>query len=538
MYKKIIFFSLFSTLFLISCKTSSKGDSQKAKTNYDIIVYGGTSAGLTAAIQAKKMGKDVLVIEPSSRIGGLTAGGLGDTDTGNTESIGGIAREFYTKIGEKYGKDEPVWKFEPKIALEVFKEWLEALSIPVIYNERLDRKEGVKKTNNKITSIQMESGKIFYGKIFIDATYEGDLMATSGISYFIGRESNSKYNETLNGKRAENELPKGIDPYKIKGDSTSGLIARVHPNVGGDFGVGDTLVQAYCYRMCLTNNPENRIMIEKPEGYNEDDYEILFRAIEQGQTDRFFKFRLVSKDKTDSNNHSGVSTDYIGMNYNYPEADYVTREFIKIQHEIYQKGLVWTVQNHDRVPESSKAKYREWGLPKDEFIDNGHWTPQLYVRESRRMVSDYIITENVVLSKTDVQDAIGLGSYAMDSHHTQYYVNEKGYVSTEGGFYNIFNYPYRISYKSIIPKKEQCSNLFVPVCLSATHAAYGSARMEPVFMILGQSAAIAASLSIDNNKTIQDLNYNLLQPELIKYNQIISADNISENEKTIQNIDH
>lgn len=533
-----MFFTLISTLFILSCKTKSNDDSQQTKSNYDIVVYGGTSSGVITAVQAKKMGKEVLLIEPGSRIGGLTAGGLGDTDTGNTESIGGMSREFYLKVGEKYGKDEPVWKFEPKIALEVFREWLQEFDVPVVYNERLDLNSGVTKSDNKITSIKMESGKTYSAKIFIDATYEGDLMAKTGVSYTIGRESNSKYNETLNGKRPTNELPEGIDPYIIKGDPSSGLLKRVNPNAGGEFGTGDTLVQSYCFRMCLTNNPENRIMIEKPEGYNEADYEILFRAIEQGQTDRFFKFRLVSKDKTDSNNDSGISTDYIGMNYNYPEADYETREFIKKQHEIYQKGLVWTVQNHDRVPESIKKRYGGWGLPKDEFLENGHWTPQLYIRESKRMVSDYVITENVVLSKTDVQDPIGLGSYAMDSHHTQYYVNDKGHVSTEGGFYNIFNYPYRISYKSIIPKKEQCSNLLVPVCLSATHVAYGSARMEPVFMILGQSTAIAASLAIDKEEAVQDLEYGSLQPELIKYKQIISVENISENDKKKQNIDH
>jgi len=538
MIKKIVFFTLVSALFFVSCKIKSDVDSQKANSNYDIIIYGATSSGVIAAIQATEMNKKVLLIEPGSRIGGLTTGGLGETDTGNTESIGGLAREFYVKVGKKYGKNGPVWKFEPKVALEVFQEWLKELDIPVIYNERLDLKSGVIKSNSKITSIRMESGNIYSGKIFIDATYEGDLMAKSGVSYTIGREANSQYNEKSNGKRPGNELPDGIDPYKIKGDPTSGLIARVNANMGGDLGAGDTLIQAYCYRMCLTNNPENRIMIEKPEGYNEDDYEILFRAIEQGQTDRFFRFNMVTKDKTDSNNDSGISTDYNGMNHAYPEADYETRDYIKKQHEIYQKGLVWTLQNHERVPESVKMKYRDWGLAKDEFVDNGHWPSQIYVRESRRMVSDYVITENTVLSNTDVQDPIGLGSFAMDSHHTQYYVNEKGYVSTEGGFFHVFRKPYKISYRSIIPKKDECTNLLIPICLSVTHAAYGSVRMEPVFMILGQSAAIAASLAVDNKTAVQDLKYELLYGNLVNCKQVISAENLPENDPTLKSKDN
>lgn len=488
---------------------------------YDVVVYGGTSAGITAAIEAAKLGKSVVMIEPSGRIGGLTTGGLGDTDVGNKKSIGGLAIEFYQRIGKKYGQEKAAWFFEPKVALAVYEEMLQEAKVPVVKNERLKLKDGVEKSGTTISAITMESGKVYHGKVFIDATYEGDLMAGAGVSYFIGREPNSQYGETINGIRPGNELPKGIDPYKVPGDPKSGLIARVNANSGGKEGDGDTRLQAYNFRMCLTNDPKNRVMIEKPEGYKEEDYELLFRAIEKGQKSRFFKFREVPNHKTDSNNDSGVSTDYIGMNYDYPDADYATRDKIRKEHEIYQKGLVWTVQNHPRVPQEIRDAHKDWGLPLDEFTESGHWPTQLYVRESRRMVSDFVITENVVLSEEPTHDSIGMGSYAMDSHHTQYCVSENGFVRTEGGMYKQLKHPYPISYRAIVPKNSQCDNLLVPICLSASHAAYGSARMEPVFMILGQSAGAAAALAINDKVSVQDVPYDQLRKILDGDKQIL-----------------
>lgn len=493
-------------------------------TEYDIVIYGGTSSGIIAAVQAVKMNKTVVVIEPTSRIGGLTAGGLGDTDHGKKNTVGGLAGDYYKRIGAKYLQSEAVWQFEPKIALGVYHDLIKEYQIPVVYKERLNLDGGVTLERGKIKSIRMESGKVYSGKMFIDATYEGDLMAKAGISYFVGREGNDMYNEKNNGIRpdTENELPEEIDPYIIPGDSTSGFLPRVMANAGGKAGTGDRRIQAYCYRMCLTDSAENRIMIEKPEGYNELDYELLFRALEKGMPkDRCFKLNLVRNRKTDSNNHYGISCDYNGANYDYAEADYVTREKIAKQHEIYQRGLVWTVQNHPRISREVREYYAGWGLPKDEFLENGHWTPQLYIRESRRMISDYVVTENVVMLEDKVNDPIGLGSYAIDSHHIQYCLNDKGFVRTEGGFYYPLKSPYPISYKVIVPKKEECTNLFVPICVSATHAAYGSIRMEPVFMILGQSAATAAAMCIDRDIPIQDLDYSLLNERLLNDGQIL-----------------
>ena len=491
---------------------------------YDIVIYGGTSSGVISAVQAVKMNKTVILIEPTNRIGGLTAGGLGDTDHGKQNTIGGLSREYYQRIGVKYNRNEPVWQFEPKVALEVYHDLISTYNIPVVYQERLDLNNGVTLKDGKIKTIRMESSKEYTGKIFIDATYEGDLMAKAGVSYFVGREGNDVYGEKNNGIRPENEneLPVGIDPYIIPGDPSSGLLPRVMPDAGGKAGEGDKKIQAYCYRMCLTDSVENRIMIEKPEDYNELDYELLFRALEKGMPkDRCFKLHIVQNRKTDSNNHYGISCDYNGGNHNYVEADYATREQIAKRHEAYQKGLVWTIQNHPRIPKDVREYYASWGLPKDEFIVYNHWTPQLYIREARRMISDYIVTENVVMLEDKVEDPIGLGSYAIDSHHAQYCLDENGFVRSEGGFYNPLSNPYPISYKVIVPPKRQCTNLYVTVCVSATHAAYGSIRMEPVFMILGQSAATAASMCIDHNIPVQDLDYSLLKERLLADGQIL-----------------
>lgn len=488
---------------------------------YDIVIYGGTAAAVTAAVQAQLLGKSTVVIEQSQRIGGLTSGGLGDTDVGMTQAIGGLSLEFYKRVARKYSQDDARWLFEPKVALEVLQDMVSEHNIEVIYGERLDLKDGVIKQGSAIISIRMESGNVYRGKMFIDASYEGDLMGNAGVSYVVGRESNSKYGETLNGIRPGNELPGGIDPYVARGEPSSGLIQRVNPHRGGNIGDGDTKLQAYNFRMCLTNNPDNRIEIEQPEGYNEADYEILFRAIEQGQSSKFFKLNMVTSDKTDSNNNSGISTDYNGMNHNYAEADYRTREQIWIAHRIYQQGYVWTIQNHPRVPEEIRAVYKPWGLPRDEFIESGHWTPQLYIRESRRLIGDYVVTEHDVRLENPVPDSIGMGSFAIDSHHTQYYINEDGHVSTEGGFYVKLKAPYPISYRAIAPKQSECTNLLVPVCVSATHAAYGSIRMEPVFMILGQSAATAASLALDADGIVQNVKVEQLHSRLIQDNQVL-----------------
>lgn len=530
-----------------------------SQKSYDVVVYGGTSAGISAAIQASRMDKTVVLIEQTERIGGLTTGGLGQTDIGNKQAIGGIAREFYHNVKKFYqnaenwrwqerieyrdggqttteSKEAAMWTFEPSAALKIFHDMLKLeKNITIIYNQRLNRKAGVKKSKGTINSISMESGMCFSGKVFIDATYEGDLMATAGISFAIGRESNDLYGETLNGLQANDfsktllgtnstngynhNLRYGVDPYIIKGDSNSGLLPNINPNKLPKDGTGDKKFQAFCFRMCLTDNADNRIPFQKPNFYKEQDYELLFRNFEVGETRIPWINSGMPNKKTDTNNGMGFSTDFIGQNYNYVEADYAERKKIVERHRNYQKGLMWTLANHPRIPEKVRKEVSRWGTCKDEFESGNGWQKQLYVREGRRMVSDYVMTQKNCEGIEVVNDAIGLAAYGMDSHHVQRYVTKEGFVKNEGNVEAHVKAPFPISYRAIVPKNDESNNLLVPVCLSSTHIAFGSIRMEPVFMVLGQSAAIAASMVIDKKIPVQKLVYADLKEKLLFYNQ-------------------
>jgi hypothetical protein len=529
---------------------------QKNPDNYeaDIIIYGGTPAAIVAAVQAKKMGKHVIIVSPDKHLGGLSSSGLGFTDTGNKEVIGGLAREFYHGIFEYYQKDEAwkwqkkeaygnkgqgtpaidgnertMWIFEPHAAEHVFDDFVRDNKIEVLRDEWLDRQKGVKMDNGQIKSITTLSGKTFKGKIFIDATYEGDLMAAAGVSYTVGREANSVYNEEWNGVQTgvfqhAHHFKSNIDPYKIAGDSSSGLLPLISGNDPGVKGEGDKKVQAYCFRMCLTNDPNNRVTFPKPVGYDPAQYESLIRVFNSGWRELFTKFDMIPNRKTDTNNHGPVSTDYIGMSYDYPEASYERRKEIIKQHENYQKGLMYFMATDPRIPQDLQKELNTWGLAKDEFTDNGNWPWQIYVREARRMVSDFVMTENEILSKKPVPHPIGMGSYTLDSHNVQRYVTPEGYVQNEGDIGVKTPKPYSISYDAIIPKENECKNLLVPVCLSSSHIAFGSIRMEPVFMILGESAATAASIAIDKKVDVQKVNYEDLKKELLNQKQRLTFD--------------
>jgi len=533
---------------------------QSKPESYDIVVYGGTSGGVIAAVQAGRMGKKVALIEPGKHLGGMTSGGLGFVDVGNPATIGGVAREYFHRVWEHYQDDaswtwekkhaikgqhgplppddETLWIVEPSVAEKLFDRMAAEAKVTVVRGERLERKAGVKKEGDKITGIAMESGRVFQAKMFIDATYEGDLMAAAGVSYVVGRDGNARYHETINGIRpmpSPGRLP-NIDPYLTPGDPKSGLLPRVHPDHGGKLWDADRGVQAYNYRLCLTKNPANRVAIEKPEGYDEKQYEILFRFIEAGGAKddllppgpaggpkyRFIKPDAIPNAKTDTNNNGYISTDFVGMNWDYPEADYATRERIAKAHEQYDRGFLWTLQNHPRIPEETRKFYAPWGLAKDEFTDSGNWPFQLYIREARRMTGDYVVNENTAMGKEPpVTDPVGIGSYHMDSHAIKLFVSPDGFVTSEGGMFVHIPAPFGISYRAIVPKRGECANLLVPVCVSVTHAAYGTLRMEPVFMVLGQSAATAACLAIDENVALQDVPYTALRERLLKDGQRI-----------------
>ena len=534
-----------------------------AAETYDVVVYGGTSAGVIAAVQAKKMGKSVIIVGPDVHLGGLSSGGLGYTDTGNKAVIGGLARNFYHRVWGEYQKDSTwawqrpeafgnkgqgtvamdkdertMWIFEPSVAEKVFEDYVKEFGLTVLRDEWLDRAKGVRLADGRIAEITMLSGKKFAGKMFIDATYEGDLLAAAGVSYHVGREANSVYGEEWNGNQVGilhhghhfGAVKKPISAYKVPGDPSSGLLPRISSEPPGVRGEGDKRVQAYCYRWCATDHPDNRIPFPKPANYDASQYELLVRVLDAGWRQTFHKFDLLPNRKTDTNNHGPFSFDNIGMNYDYPEASYERRKEILAEHRTYQQGLLWFLANDPRVPADVRKEADRWGLPKDEFKDNGHWPHQIYVREARRMVGAFVMTENELSKKKPTPDSVGMGSYTIDSHNVRRYVTPEGNVQNEGDI-GVPISPYSIAYGALVPKRGEIANLFAPVACSATHIAYGSIRMEPVFMILGQSAATAAVLAIDGNLAVQDVPYAALRARLLADGQVLEHESSKEKPK-------
>ncbi len=517
----------------------------------DVVVYGGTSSGVVAAVQAREMGKSVVLIEPSHRLGGLTSGGLGQTDIGNKAAIGGLARQFYQAVREHYSSpaawkwqrreqymdsgqtrtavgEDAMWTFEPSVALKIFETWVKSHKVEVVYGERLERRAGVALTRSipwRILSVRMESGRTFRGRVFIDATCEGDLMAAANVSFTVGREASSVHGETLNGVQTRHakyhQFVPGVDPYVQKGNPASGLLPFIDAEGPGSEGAGDRRVQAYCFRMCLTDHPDNQIPFRKPAGYDPLWYELLLRNFEAGESGMPWINSSMPNRKTDTNNRTGFSTDFIGQNYEYPDATYDQRERMIARHLLYQQGLMWTLANHPRVPEHIRREVARWGMCKDEFPEGEGWQNQLYVREARRMASDCVMTQHHCEGRQKADDPVGLAAYGMDSHHVQRYVDAQGHVRNEGDVEVGGFSPYPISYRSIIPRADECANLLVPVCLSASHIAYGSIRMEPVFMVLGQSAATAAAHAIDEGVAVQRVDGVKLRQRLLADRQIL-----------------
>ena len=491
---------IFAVLLLAGCSRSR---------TYDVCVYGSTSAGVVAAYSAAQCGKSVVLIEPTEHVGGMTTGGLGFTDIGNKQVIKGVAKEFYRKVGRHYGRLEQ-WIFEPSVADSIMRSYLQHENITVLTGRRIVSAD---KAGTRITSIVVETSAKPHSTMtvgadyFIDCSYEGDLMARAGVSYVVGRESNDTYGETYNGVElmTGHQFPDGIDPYRVEGDPSSGLLWGISDAEVAPDGTGDEMVQAYNYRICLTSDPDNMIPITRPEGYDSTRYELLLRLIEAQPDKRmlndYFIWSRMPNDKTDINNRGGFSTDMIGMNHSYPEASYDERDSIIAAHTLYTKGLLWFLGNDQRVPDIMRKRMRMWGYPKDEYTAFGHWTPQLYIREARRMVGEYVATQADCEGRAVVNDGVAMAAYQMDSHNCQRIViteNGRDMVKNEGNVEIGGGLPYPISYRSITPKRSECTNLLVPVCLSASHIAYGSIRMEPVFMVLGQVAAVAVAEAMAN----------------------------------------
>lgn len=490
----------------------------------DLCVYGGNAAGCTTAIQARKMGLSVIILESGGHVGGLTAGGLSCTDHGRKYVIGGLSREFYQRCGAHYGVDEE-WYFEPKVAEKVLLDWLDEMGIEVLFRRFLSK---TIKENNRITGIELEGGLKVRAKYFVDCSHEGDLMAQAGVSYHVGREDNSVYGETLNGAqvREYHQFDIPVSPYIIEGDASSGLLPGIETSEYVQ-GKGDSRVQAYNFRLCLSKDPNNQIPFEKPADYNPLEYEALSRYIKNGNGwEKFMnKYDDIRGNKCDMNNYGALSSDFIGRNFDYPDGDYATRERIFQEHVTFQKGLMWFRSNDPSVPDYMRESWGKYALAADEFPDCGGWPHQLYVRESRRMISDYIVTEADCRGGRECDDPVGMGSYTLDSHNCRRYidyVNGDAQIRNEGDV-QVRTPPYKISRRSIMPRKSECENLLVVYCTAASHIAYGSLRMEPVFMLLGQSAATIAALAIQNKTAVQDVPYSEIQPLLLKDGQVLEV---------------
>ena len=521
-----------------------------APQSADVVVYGGTASGVVAGVQAARMGRSVVVLEPGKFIGGMTTGGLGATDNGANETVSGIALELYRAMWDYYldprhwryeTRDEWLpkhglsidrsmkahWFFEPHVATKLLRRMLDDAKVTVLFGARLDRGPGgVTKDGTRIVEIRTEDGRRFAGKVFIDATYEGDLLAAAGVSYAVGREANSVYGETVNGIHIfEPNRAAHVDPFIRPGDPRSGLLPRVEPKAPGKEGEGDRRVQAYCFRLCLTDVKENQLPIPKPEGYEPLQYEGTLRNMvnrRNWKPDKLpFKLTPMPNRKTDSNNSGMFSTDFVGGGSSaWPEASYAEREKIFAAHKTYTLGLLWFLANDPRLPEATRAEMRKWGLPKDEFVDSDYFNHQLYVREARRMVGEYVMTEADCTHARQAGDPVALGSYAIDSHHVSYFADENGKLRIDGGLLQGVN-PYAISYRALLPKRDQCGNLLASVACSASHAAYGSIRMEPVYMMLGQAAATAASLAVQEGTPLHDLSYAKLKERLLSDGLVI-----------------
>ncbi|HEY8746650.1 MAG TPA: FAD-dependent oxidoreductase [Tepidisphaeraceae bacterium] len=509
----------------------------------DLCIYGATAAGVVAAITAARLKRSVILIEPSRHLGGMTTGGLGFTDSGNKAAIGGISRDFYRQIGKHYGKDEQ-WTFEPHVAEQILQQWIADAGVKVLFEHRLaevDKEAGrirrlmlehipADPSNAPGRSENLKEHVQVDAAMFIDTTYEGDLMAAAKVSYTIGREAVAKYIESLNGIRPvtpKHQFLVPVDPYLKPGDPSSGLLPLIQSGDGGKPEDGDSRVQAYNFRLCLSRNPQNRTLIGSPEGYDPKTFEILGRHLENLRAANkpinlgmLLKIDHMPNDKTDINNNGAVSTDYLGESWKYPEGTYDARRQIWLKHLTYTHGLLHFLATDPRVPEEVRKDRNQWGFCKDEFTDTGGWPHQMYIREARRMVGDYVITQAVCRHEQQVDGSIGLASYNMDSHNCQRIV-QNGFVRNEGDVQVAPSGPYPVSYRAIIPKRQECENLLVPVCLSASHIAYGSVRMEPVFMLIAQSTAIAADIALTQKTPVQDVNIPALQQRLLEAGQVL-----------------
>jgi hypothetical protein len=501
---------------------------QPTPQSFDVVVYGGTAGGVVTAIAAAREGASVALLEPRDHLGGMVSGGLGWTDFGKKEVIGGYALEYYERAGKKYGV--PIqWYLEPHVAEAIFKEWVAEAGVQVFYRHRLVEKTGVAKEGTRVTAIRTENGAVFRGKVFADASYEGDLMAQAGVTYTVGREGTAQYGESLAGIRDRTPLHQFQVSVPAR-DASGWLLPEMSAEPKGPSGSADTKLQAYNFRVCMTQREDNRVPLPKPAGYDAGRFALLAKMLaamdvikQKAAADAAGperrgdpKNRLmqpwslwdvmkpdpIPNGKTDTNNNGAFSTDYIGGNYDYADGDYATRARIWQAHVDYVQGFLYFLQHDPQVPSALHTAMATWGLCKDEFTDTAHWPHQLYVRESRRMVGEYVVSQKDIQTDLAKPDPIGMGSYNSDSHNIQRIVNAEGFAENEGDM-QVSVTPYQIPYRVMLPRRVEATNLLVPVAFSASHVAYSTLRMEPQYMIIGQAAGVAATMAIAGNIPVQ-----------------------------------
>ena len=501
-----------------------------ASDQFDVLVYGGTAGGVIAAVSAARAGMRVALLEPGRHLGGMVSGGLSATDVGKKEVIGGYALEFYRRAGKRYDMaqygQEEAWMMEPHIAEEILRQMLREAGVIVMTEHPLREKDGVAKVGAMIQRITVESGASFGASVFVDSSYEGDLMALAHVSYTWGREGMSQYGESLAGVRSKTEghqFPVDLSPYDAKGN----LLPEIDPGPRGEVGEADRKVQAYNYRLCFSDDPANQTPFARPASYNPERYDLLARLLmarlraEEAapKLSTLLSIIRIPNRKADVNNNGPFSTDYLGASWTYPNASYQVRDRIEQAHKDYTAGLLYFLASDAQVPAETRKEMNRWGLCKDEFTDSRNWPFQLYVREARRMVGEFVMTQKDLQTEVRKPDAIGMGSYNSDSHNVDRIIDSNGFVRNEGNM-EVPVQPYQIPYRIMLPKRAEAVNLLVPVAFSASHVAYSSVRMEPQYMILGQAAGEAAAMAVREKRVVQDIDTGALSEALRKQGAI------------------
>jgi hypothetical protein len=515
----------------ITASASAETTSTANGGNYDLVVYGGTASGVATAISGAREGLKVALLEPTKHIGGMVTGGLGRTDFGNKNCIGGFAREFYERLGKHYG--EPItWYPEPHVAEDTLNAMIDEAKVPVFYGHRLQENDGVTTGDGRIKSIKMENGATFSAAIFADCSYEGDLMAKSGVTYTYGREGTDEYGESLAGVRAK--TPKHQFTVKVKARTEGGkLKPLIQDEPRGEPGQADKKIQAYNFRLCMTKKEGNKVPFPKPPDYDPAEWDLLADLLvaqeEKNGVPTPVKYLMhppiIQNEKTDTNNNGAISTDYIGGSWKYPDATYAEREQIWQDHYNYVAGFLYFLANDPRVAKETQDEMNTWGLAADEFKDSNNWPRQLYVREARRMVGAYVMSQKDVQGERTKDDVIGMGSYNSDSHNVQRNENPEGFAENEGDV-QVPVKPYQIAYRIITPKKNELQNLLVPVTFSATHVAYSTLRMEPQYMIIGEAAGVAASMAAKDAMAVQDIDTSALTSRLRERGAVLELDDM------------